>query len=337
MVYDGGTITMLQDALIKCLEGKTSFEEVYRTIEIENEDDDNYENEMASEIKESVPVEEEVVTESDGLLDVSKKKDDENDVSKLVNAPAFTAADFADAPEAAEENKKFEVKEEKTEEKEEVKPQDDENKEEQQPTIEPIMVEQPKIEPVPTPAPAAQTPLQTIPALETDVPNTTPAVTPTPNPAPQQPSIQNVARPMPTIAPVARVDQPMIPQIVANNVPLQQTAVMAADLTTSFRNSWIDLSSEMASLTCSGVNMFCIVSTAMADATSPAFAPPIPSATTKSTPYSPRSVYSLVWGIIQFEAIRSLHTTKLSSLFCLIRPTFVPAANLNFMSDIFSY
>ncbi len=246
MVYDGGTITMLQDALIKCLEGKTSFEEVYRTIEIENEDDDNYENEMASEIKESVPVEEEVVTESDGLLDVSKKKDDENDVSKLVNAPAFTAADFADAPPATEENaegdealekkdeahteekkdeenKKSEVKEEKTEEKEEVKPQDDENKEEQQPTIEPIMVEQPKIEPGPTP-----TPLQTIPALETDVPNTTPLVNPTPNPAPQQPSIQNVARPMPTIAPVARVDQPMIPQIVANNVPLQQTAVTAA-------------------------------------------------------------------------------------------------------------
>ena len=247
MVYDGGTITMLQDALIKCLEGKTSFEEVYRTIEIENEDDDNYENEMASEIKESVPVEEEVVTESDGLLDVSKKKDDENDVSKLVNAPAFTAADFADAPEAAEENaegdealekkdeatgeekKEPEVKEEKTEEKEEeVKPQNNENKEEQQPTIEPIMVEQPKIEPVPTPAPAAPTPLQTIPALETDVPNTTPAVTPTPNPAPQQQAVQNVARPMPTIAPVARVDQPMIPQIVTNNVPLQQPAVTAA-------------------------------------------------------------------------------------------------------------
>ena len=36
-VYGSGTITMLQDALIKCLEGKTSFEEVYRNIEIENE------------------------------------------------------------------------------------------------------------------------------------------------------------------------------------------------------------------------------------------------------------------------------------------------------------
>ena len=72
--------------------------------------------------------------------------------------------------------------------------------------------------------------LPTIPALATDEPNNTPAITPAPTPAPvpQQPSVQNVARPMPTIAPVARVDQPMIPQIVTNNVPLQQPAVTAA-------------------------------------------------------------------------------------------------------------
>ena len=57
MVYSGNTITMLQDALIKCLEGKTSFEEVYRTIEIENEDDDNYESEVVNEIKKNVPKE----------------------------------------------------------------------------------------------------------------------------------------------------------------------------------------------------------------------------------------------------------------------------------------
>ena len=50
LVYSGNTITMLQDALIKCLDGKTSFEEVYRTIEIENEDDDNYENELNQEL-----------------------------------------------------------------------------------------------------------------------------------------------------------------------------------------------------------------------------------------------------------------------------------------------
>ena len=102
------------------------------------------------------------------------------------------------------------------------------NKEEQQPTIEPIMVEQPKIEPAapPTPVTPTTSPLQTIPALATDEPNNTPAITPAP--VPQQPSIQKVARPMPTIAPVTRVEQPMIPQIVANNALLQQPAVTAA-------------------------------------------------------------------------------------------------------------
>ena len=95
MVYSENTITLLQDALIKCLEGKTSFEEVYRNIEIENEDDDNYEHEMATEIRESIPVEEEVES-SDDLLDVSVKKDDKDSVKALVSGPAFTAKDFED-------------------------------------------------------------------------------------------------------------------------------------------------------------------------------------------------------------------------------------------------
>ena len=92
MVYSGNTITMLQDALIKCLEGKTSFEEVYRNIEIENEDDDNYEHELATEIKDAVPVEP-VQTESDELDDSVKKV--ESDVaSSIANQKTFTAADF---------------------------------------------------------------------------------------------------------------------------------------------------------------------------------------------------------------------------------------------------
>ena len=90
MVYSGKTITMLQDALIKCLEGQTSFEEVYRNIEIENEDDDNYENEMATEIKESIPVEEEVEV-SDDLLETPVTKKEETSV---IVPPSFTAADF---------------------------------------------------------------------------------------------------------------------------------------------------------------------------------------------------------------------------------------------------
>ena len=119
MVYDGGTITMLQDALIKCLEGKTSFEEVYRTIEIENEDDDNYENEIATEIKETIP-EAPVETNNDDLLDEGAKKNTENDISNVIEAPAFTAADFMSEEEkkeaglipAEEEGKEGEKKEE---------------------------------------------------------------------------------------------------------------------------------------------------------------------------------------------------------------------------------
>ena len=92
MVYSGNTITMLQDALIKCLEGKTSFEEVYRNIEIENEDDDNYENEMATEIKNSVPKDETVPVSND-LLETPINT---NEVSSVITPMAFTAADFAD-------------------------------------------------------------------------------------------------------------------------------------------------------------------------------------------------------------------------------------------------
>ena len=69
MVYSGNTITMLQDALIKCLEGKTSFQEVYANIEIENEDDDNYENEVATGIKDSVPPTQVADESSDELVE----------------------------------------------------------------------------------------------------------------------------------------------------------------------------------------------------------------------------------------------------------------------------
>ena len=70
LVYDGKTITMLQDALIKCLEGKTSFEEVYRTIEIENEEDDNYEHEVANDIKRSIQKETTSTQNVDGAVTV---------------------------------------------------------------------------------------------------------------------------------------------------------------------------------------------------------------------------------------------------------------------------
>lgn len=88
MVYVGKTITMLQDALIKCLEGKTSFEEVYRNIEIENESDDNYESEIENEIKASAPVSEEAVQTSDDLLETPISST--NEVAAFANVPINT-------------------------------------------------------------------------------------------------------------------------------------------------------------------------------------------------------------------------------------------------------
>lgn len=106
MVYSGKTITMLQDALIKCLEGITSFEEVYRNIEIENEDDDSYENEMATEIKDSIPVEEEVQV-SDDLLETPITKTDNTSVIVPPSMAELSAQ--AEASQQANENSQTDV------------------------------------------------------------------------------------------------------------------------------------------------------------------------------------------------------------------------------------
>lgn len=89
MVYVGKTITMLQDALYKCLDGKTSFEEVYRNIEIENESDDNYEAEIENEIKAAAPNAQEEVATSDDLLETPVVK---SEVSTYVEVPLNTDA-----------------------------------------------------------------------------------------------------------------------------------------------------------------------------------------------------------------------------------------------------
>ena len=91
MVYSGNTITMLQDALIKCLQGSTSFEEVYRTIEIENEDDDNYENEIATDIKNAIP-KEEIVVENDDLIETK------NTTNEVATEQVYKPEDFVEKP-----------------------------------------------------------------------------------------------------------------------------------------------------------------------------------------------------------------------------------------------
>ena len=47
LVYTSNVITLLQDGLLKVLDGTTSFEEIYRIIEIDSDDNDNYGAEIA--------------------------------------------------------------------------------------------------------------------------------------------------------------------------------------------------------------------------------------------------------------------------------------------------
>ena len=98
MIYNGKTITMLQDALIKALNGETSFEEVYRTIEIENEDEDNYAQEI-SEVTDQKAEEEEALNlpTGDDLLE-----DEANSTTPLI--PALNIPELNQQPtETAEE------------------------------------------------------------------------------------------------------------------------------------------------------------------------------------------------------------------------------------------
>ena len=91
MIYTGKTITMLQDALIKCLEGKTSFEEVYKNIEIENEDDDSFSTDLEPDVINSIQ-----------KLDDQKVEDDkEKDKSKDDTIPSI----YSDKEEVENEEK----------------------------------------------------------------------------------------------------------------------------------------------------------------------------------------------------------------------------------------
>lgn len=101
MIYTGKTISMLQDALIKAQNGETSFEEVYRTIEIENEDEDNYAEEI-SEIKDTKEEEEEQALNlptGDDLLE-----DETSSKNKVPLAQAYSIPGINAAPEEQDES-----------------------------------------------------------------------------------------------------------------------------------------------------------------------------------------------------------------------------------------
>ena len=101
MIYSGNTISMLQDALIKSLEGQTSFEEVYKTIEIENEDEDNYAAELEGiEIRQvTEEVQEEVKSDEDFMGDDESQK---SELAAKYEIPGVTSA-TEEQPESTEE------------------------------------------------------------------------------------------------------------------------------------------------------------------------------------------------------------------------------------------
>ena len=68
------------------------------------------------------------------------------------------------------------------------------------------------------------------------------------------------------------------------------------------------------------------ISTAISEATSPAFIPPIPSATMRTVPNLPKS-YFIDLSNDQSSLVRFEHTKKLSSLWSLTLPTCVFADN----------
>ena len=103
--------------------------------------------------------------------------------------------------------------------------------------------------------------------------------------------------------------------------PFINFSIAALDITTS-------------SVIFSGLKHSRTVDIAISEATSPAFIPPIPSATTKRAPFLPR-VYSWLLTHFMGSSSRFAETWKSSSLLVLSKPTSVLAAILKRISLIF--
>ncbi len=88
MVYTSKTITMLQDALGKCIAGLTSFEEVYRVIEIETDSGDSSEDSLTKTIDENEAAEN-VVTNTTPTI-IPNKIDKKPKTEVLPKTPVVT-------------------------------------------------------------------------------------------------------------------------------------------------------------------------------------------------------------------------------------------------------
>ena len=131
MIYSGSTISMLQDALIKSLEGQTSFEEVYKTIEIENEDEDNYAEELEG-ITINQTATEEQVEEKTAEDDMSEQAHEDTNITEKYEIPGVTTEQAAQPTTAPAEEQPSEAAEPQQEETQTVETTSEETNVEEQ-------------------------------------------------------------------------------------------------------------------------------------------------------------------------------------------------------------
>ena len=240
MVYGGKTISMLQDALGKSIAGLTSFEEVYRVIEIESTPEDGDISYLTRSLDDA---DEATTTATEGGIDIPlpnvttvdkqevkiEKVENNTYINQVAPTPANTAiaanAIPATQPPVTQTNL-VEAAAAAVEQKApvQVQPQT------QAPVQTPVQPQVPTTQPVTTPQTIPQTTPTTQPATvapvsvqvqinktptatatqPTTVPQTTPATTPTTTAPATQPKTAGI---IPTITPSAPKQEPNIPVI----------------------------------------------------------------------------------------------------------------------------
>ena len=104
-VYSDKTITLLQDGLMKVLDGKTSFDEIFRIIDIDNDIDDS-EISVEKEIEEREKAAEESKTNEETTTEEEKKKDTPSEEQPAVEEKQTTLSSPNLATDANELEKK---------------------------------------------------------------------------------------------------------------------------------------------------------------------------------------------------------------------------------------
>ena len=104
-VYSDKTITLLQDGLMKVLDGKTSFDEIFRIIDIDNDIDDS-EISVEKEIEEREKAAEENKTNEEAPTEEEKKKDTPSEEQPAVDEKQNTLSSPNLATDANELEKK---------------------------------------------------------------------------------------------------------------------------------------------------------------------------------------------------------------------------------------